>query len=107
MRTEECKLWSLCCVALTSYEANDTYVWRYEKKLKDKLDDEIKLAGLVALVPEELEKHLILKRIACELSRMQRDCNARIALASNRMAKANRASHGPRVSSVILRQSQE
>ena len=30
-----------------------------EKKLKDKLDDEIKLAGLEALVPEELEKHLI------------------------------------------------
>ena len=33
---------------------------RYEKKLKDTLDDEIKLAGLEALVPEELEKHLIL-----------------------------------------------
>ena len=31
---------------------------RYEKKLKDKLDDEIKLAGLEALVQEELEKHL-------------------------------------------------
>ena len=26
---------------------------------KDKLDDETKLAGLEALVPEELEKHLI------------------------------------------------
>ena len=33
---------------------------RYEKKLKDKLDDEIKLAGLEALVLDELEKHLIL-----------------------------------------------
>ena len=33
---------------------------RCEKKLNDKLDDEIKLAGLEALVPEELEKHLIL-----------------------------------------------
>ena len=33
---------------------------RYEKKLKDKLGDEIKLAGLEVLVPEELEKHLIL-----------------------------------------------
>ena len=32
---------------------------RYEKKLKEKLDDEINLAGLEALVPEELEKHLI------------------------------------------------
>ena len=31
-----------------------------EKKLKIKLDDEIKLAGLEALVPEELEKHLVL-----------------------------------------------
>ena len=38
----------------------ETFVSRYEKKLKDKLDDEIKLAGLEALVPEELEKHLIL-----------------------------------------------
>ena len=28
--------------------------------MKDKMDDEIKLAGLEALVPEELEKHLIL-----------------------------------------------
>ena len=33
---------------------------RYEKKLKVKLDDEIKLAGLEALVPEELKKYLIL-----------------------------------------------
>ena len=38
----------------------ESYVSRCEKKLKDKLDDEIKLAGLEALVPEELEKHLIL-----------------------------------------------
>ena len=38
----------------------ESYVSRYEKKLKDKLDDEIKLAGLEALAPEELEKHLIL-----------------------------------------------
>ena len=28
--------------------------------MKDKLDDEIKLAGLASLVPEELAKHLIL-----------------------------------------------
>ena len=33
---------------------------RHEKKMKNKLDDEIKLAGLESLVPEELEKHLIL-----------------------------------------------
>ena len=32
---------------------------RYEKKLEDKLDDVVKLAGLEALVPEELERHLI------------------------------------------------
>ena len=31
-----------------------------KKKLKDKVDDENRLAGLEALVPEELEKHLIL-----------------------------------------------
>ena len=33
---------------------------RNEKKMKDKLDDESKLAGLESLVLEELEKHLIL-----------------------------------------------
>ena len=38
----------------------ESYVSRYEKKMKDKLDDEINLAGLESLVPEELEKHLIL-----------------------------------------------
>ena len=38
----------------------ESHVSRYEKKLKDKLDDEIKLAGLEALVPEELERDLIL-----------------------------------------------
>ena len=38
----------------------ESYVSRHEKKLKDKLDDEIKLAGLEALVLEELQKHLIL-----------------------------------------------
>ena len=37
-----------------------TYVSRCEKKLKDKLADEIKLDGAEALVPEEVEKHLIL-----------------------------------------------
>ena len=35
-------------------------VSQYEKMLKNKIDDESKLAGLEALVPEELEKHLIL-----------------------------------------------
>ena len=38
----------------------ESCVSRYENKLKDKLDDEIKLAGLKALVPEERKKHLIL-----------------------------------------------
>ena len=37
-----------------------SYVSRYEKTMKDKLDDEIKLAGLESLVPQELDKHLIL-----------------------------------------------
>ena len=32
----------------------ESYVSRYEKKMKDKLDDEIRLAGLESLVPEEL-----------------------------------------------------
>ena len=33
---------------------------RYEKEMKDELDDEIKLAGIDLLVPEELENHLVL-----------------------------------------------
>ena len=42
---------------------------RFEKKLNDKLDDEIKLAGLESLVPEELEKHLILATVAAAFCR--------------------------------------
>ena len=38
----------------------ESCVSRCEKTLKDKLDDEMKLAGLEALMLEELEKHLIL-----------------------------------------------
>ena len=38
----------------------ESNVSRCETKLKDKLDDEIKLAGLEALLPEELEQHLML-----------------------------------------------
>ena len=38
----------------------ESSVSRHEEKMKDKLDDEIKLAGLVSLVKEELEKHWIL-----------------------------------------------
>ena len=42
------------------HERWESHVLRYEKKLNGKLDDEIRLAGLEALVPEELEKHLTL-----------------------------------------------
>ena len=38
----------------------ESNVSRYEKKVKDTVDDEIKLAGLEVLMPEELEKYLIL-----------------------------------------------
>ena len=38
----------------------ESHVSRFQKKMRDKLDDEIKLAGLESLVPKELEKHLIL-----------------------------------------------
>ena len=37
----------------------ESYASRCEKRMKDKLDDEIKLASLGSSVPEELEKHLI------------------------------------------------
>ena len=57
-------------MAFTSYEAKGIVAnsrkhpleaWRRLQKLHDPtLDDEIKLAGLEALVPEELEKHSIL-----------------------------------------------
>ena len=141
-------------------QRRESYVSRYEKKMKDKLVDEIKLAGLESLVPEELN-HLILNsnrlrtfegarlevvthveaqfglRIRdskpsdtgarghsdpmdvdavnslssgkgkgsssprdgfckCGGAHFQRDCHAR-KRASNRLVKANRASHGPRV----------
>ena len=135
---------------------------RYEKRMKDKLNDEIKLAGLESLVPEEL--HLILNSnrlrtvedarlevvtfVAAKfglrirdskpsdtgarghsdpmdvdainsLSRLPKEKDHRVramcvvsvvehifnetvmhakAQASNRLAKANRVSHGPRVS---------
>ena len=141
----------------------ESYVSRCEEKLKDKMDDEIKLAGLEALVLEELEKHLILNsnrlrtfedarleivtyveakfgvrirdstpsdtgsrgysdhmdvgavnslssgkgkgssspRDGCFLSAVEHIFNETAmqarTLASNRLAKANRASHGPRV----------
>ena len=67
----------------------ESYVSRHEKKMKDKLDDEIKLAGLESLVPVELEKHLILNSnrhessnprdgcFKCGGAHFQRDCNAR------------------------------
>ena len=45
---------------LAPTERLESYVSRYEKKMKDKLDDEIKLAGLESSVPVSLEKHLIL-----------------------------------------------
>ena len=41
-------------------ERRESAVSQYEEKSKNKMDDEIKLAGLEALVPKELEKHLIL-----------------------------------------------
>ena len=52
-------------------ERRESCVSRYEKKMKDKLDDEMKLAGLESLVPEELEKHLTAVRITCEPSTMR------------------------------------
>ena len=104
-------------------------------KLKDKMDDEIKLAGLEALVPEDLEKHLILNsnrlrtfedarleivtyveaKFGSRIRDSKRsgtgarehsdplDVDAINSLActrtpaSNRLAKANRACHGPRL----------
>ena len=50
-----------CSLSLFELQAGierwESYVSRYEKKLKNKIDDEIKLACLEALVPEELGKH--------------------------------------------------
>ena len=63
-------------------ERCESYMFRYEKKMKDKLDDEIKLAGLESLVPEELEKHLILK-----LNRLRTFEDARLEVATYVEAK--------------------
>ena len=38
----------------------ESAVSQYEEKSKHKMNDEIKLTGLEASVPKELEKHLIL-----------------------------------------------
>ena len=51
----------------------------YEKKQKDKMDDEIKL---VALVPEELEKHLSLNS-----NRLRTFEDARLEIVTNVEAK--------------------
>ena len=55
---------------------------RYEKKPKDKLDDEIKLAGLESLLPEELEKHVILN-----LNRLRTFEDARLEVVTYMEAK--------------------
>ena len=77
-----------------------------EKKLKDKLEDEIKLAGLEALVPEELEKHVTLNsnRLSSNIRGRapgNRDvCRGQVSfedLRSNHLERANRAIHRPRV----------
>ena len=52
--------WCSLLALQAGIERWESLVSRYEKKMKDKLDDEIKLAGVEALVPEELGKHLIL-----------------------------------------------
>ena len=55
---------------------------RYEKKSKNMMNDEIKLAGLEALVPEELEKHLILNS-----SRLRTFEDARLEIVTHVEAK--------------------
>ena len=60
----------------------ESYLSRYEKKMMNKLDDEIKLAGLESLVPEELEKHLILNS-----NRLQTFEDARLEVVTHVEAK--------------------
>ena len=59
-----------------------SYVSRCGKKLKDKLDDEIKLAGLESLLPEALKKHLILNS-----NRLRTFEDARLEVVTNVEAK--------------------
>eukprot|EP00959_Pyramimonas_sp_CCMP1952_P315566 6604652-Pyramimonas_sp.AAC.1 len=56
-----------------SIERWENFVSRYEKKVGHVMDDELKLAGFEALVPEELEKHLIMNA-----NRLQTDDQARL-----------------------------
>ena len=60
----------------------ESYLSRYEKKIKNKLEDEIKLAGLESLVPEELEKHLVLNS-----NRLQTFEDARLEVVTHVEAK--------------------
>ena len=60
----------------------ESCVSRFEKKFKDKLDDEMKLADLGALVLEELEKHLILNS-----NRLRTFEDARLEVLTNVEAK--------------------
>ena len=58
------------------------YVSRHEKKMMDKLDDDIKLAGLESLVSEELEKHLILNS-----NRLRTFEDARLEVVTSRVTR--------------------
>ena len=60
----------------------ESCVSRYEKKLKDRMDDEIKLAGLEALVLKEPEKHLILNS-----NRLRTFEDARLEIVTHEEAK--------------------
>ena len=71
----------------------ESYVSRYEKKMKDKMDDETKLAGVESLVPEELEKHLILN-----LNRLRTFEDARLEVVTYVEAKFGLRIRDPRPS---------
>ena len=60
----------------------ESYVSNEKKKLKDKVDDENMLLGPEALVPEELEKHLILNS-----NRLRTFEDARLEIVTNVEAK--------------------
>ena len=74
------------------------YVSRHEKKMKDKLGDEIKLAGLESLVQEELEKHLILNS-----NRLRTFEDARLEVVTCVEAKFSLRSHDSKPSDTTSR----
>ena len=69
-------------------------MYRHQKKMKDKLDDEINLAGLESLMPEKLEKHQILISNIRGCAPVSRDVEAKFGLRIRDSKQSDTGSRG-------------